>query len=662
MERNQASKKLQMRSNYEDYEENNEEPTACGDEQEADRYSDFDTRGRDTSTCVSTTGPAASSASAAIRASVYHSESSLSSPWATAAVATGLATTSTTSTTRNQKQPRPVKRSTPPTKGRIKSSKPDDTRPRRPLTAYNIFFAEQRSLIIEERTQQLLAANADNSQFKLKTKKAKIAFEELAKIIGARWKNLNPSELPHYQNMAQQDKIRYTAEMDAYNNMQEENLSSSSSPPPSSSPCPPTLPLFSSRQSNVTMRQQSQAISSNSTLTHVQEGSSVAESKSQEGRSCQSRRPGRFLSMPARLPSGAFLVAGEEEQDDVFQRQRRTSSASCPESPSTAFLSWASDAACGEKRRHRHDHDHEDDAPTKTKTYAPFVLPSSTNTAELAALAPDRKTTWPASENTQYVSFGKDRLQAGILLENSQRSAILGSNTTAFQAAGAARRVTNLPAQQQQEQEQEQQQQVCQFNEQHPTHYPYSVSRTPGSFHLTSATQYHQHPWSQERSTTRAGAPVVEISGSDSITIPFSASYLLPVQESLLLNQQEDQQRLLPSSHQEHWMAPQQQFGVDDLGGVPQQSRMQHGGDHHRRIYNHDGFRALENRRAPRSDPRDDTSMTTAAFLVDQHHDDGRLQQEDLSWMEPRPLGPAATHGQRRLEEDLEQTKKNSSL
>ena len=142
---------------------------------------------------------------------------------------------------RKQKPSLPVKRYKPYKKGRTK--KPNDA-PRRALSAYNFFFSEQRELIVEERTRQLRAEPREHSQLNRTTKKAKISFEELAKIVATRWKNISPDELAYYKNKAKEDIVRYKNEMDAYNQKvnPEERPNKAEVKPQRSMSMPPRLP------------------------------------------------------------------------------------------------------------------------------------------------------------------------------------------------------------------------------------------------------------------------------------------------------------------------------------------------------------------------------------------------------------------------------------
>eukprot|EP00980_Cylindrotheca_fusiformis_P003326 scaffold746_cov123-Cylindrotheca_fusiformis.AAC.14 len=84
-----------------------------------------------------------------------------------------------------------------------KSKKRPKDRPKRPLSAYNIFFKEERARILEEVGH-------------ISSKKAKIGFQNLAKMIGKRWQDLDPDSMKFYKEKAEIDMIRYRDEMITY--------------------------------------------------------------------------------------------------------------------------------------------------------------------------------------------------------------------------------------------------------------------------------------------------------------------------------------------------------------------------------------------------------------------------------------------------------------
>mmetsp|Transcript_6120 Transcript_6120/g.9394 ORF Transcript_6120/g.9394 Transcript_6120/m.9394 type:complete len:331 (-) Transcript_6120:62-1054(-) len=82
-----------------------------------------------------------------------------------------------------------------------KSLKPKDM-PRRPLSAYNIFFKDERFRMINDKQ------NNPNEK--------KLGFEMLAKTIGKKWRELPASALKIYKDKADEDTNRYKYEMEIY--------------------------------------------------------------------------------------------------------------------------------------------------------------------------------------------------------------------------------------------------------------------------------------------------------------------------------------------------------------------------------------------------------------------------------------------------------------
>lgn len=119
-----------------------------------------------------------------------------------------------------------------------KTRKKSKDQPKRPLSAYNIFFKEERQRILnglpEPSSQavvddEAIAADGGNdddevaAQLSLPERKpskknphGKIGFENLAKTIGHRWQELGPKQVEYYKEKSEADKKRYRLEMDAY--------------------------------------------------------------------------------------------------------------------------------------------------------------------------------------------------------------------------------------------------------------------------------------------------------------------------------------------------------------------------------------------------------------------------------------------------------------
>jgi len=127
----------------------------------------------------------------------------------------------------------------PQTKRQKKSKRPSDM-PRRALSAYNIFFSEQRELILKdieakesgktEGSEDLKANEAAEEKpsvlnrtfFPTRAKRAhrkvhgKIGLVQLARTVSQRWKDLSAEKRKVYQNLAEEDRRRHKKVMADY--------------------------------------------------------------------------------------------------------------------------------------------------------------------------------------------------------------------------------------------------------------------------------------------------------------------------------------------------------------------------------------------------------------------------------------------------------------
>jgi hypothetical protein len=93
-----------------------------------------------------------------------------------------------------------------PTASTKRKKKPNGI-PKRPLSAYNCYFQEERMRLIK-RGQVMNGPNILPS--------GKIPFEELAKLIGKKWKSLPESRKKRFHDMSAQDNIRYHKQMEEW--------------------------------------------------------------------------------------------------------------------------------------------------------------------------------------------------------------------------------------------------------------------------------------------------------------------------------------------------------------------------------------------------------------------------------------------------------------
>jgi hypothetical protein len=76
--------------------------------------------------------------------------------------------------------------------------------PKRPLSAYNLYFQAERTKIIANQQE----GNGP-----------RIGFEGLGKIIGKQWRDLSSADKKDYEKLAEKDSLRYRKEMDTYHEM-----------------------------------------------------------------------------------------------------------------------------------------------------------------------------------------------------------------------------------------------------------------------------------------------------------------------------------------------------------------------------------------------------------------------------------------------------------
>lgn len=95
--------------------------------------------------------------------------------------------------------------------------KPKD-KPKRPLSAYNIFFKEERARILDKIPESEKAGSGGDGKTRKRKKRphGKIGFENLAKVIGQRWQELTPEQVEYYKKKAEDDMKRYKDQMEEY--------------------------------------------------------------------------------------------------------------------------------------------------------------------------------------------------------------------------------------------------------------------------------------------------------------------------------------------------------------------------------------------------------------------------------------------------------------
>mmetsp|Transcript_8910 Transcript_8910/g.17042 ORF Transcript_8910/g.17042 Transcript_8910/m.17042 type:complete len:444 (+) Transcript_8910:316-1647(+) len=110
------------------------------------------------------------------------------------------------------------------TKQKTSRAQKDPNKPKRPLSAYNLFFREERARMIAElqtpqngKQESGEATNGDGQPAKKKQKLTGVGFKPMAQRVASKWKALDKESLAVYEKMAAEDLRRYRQEMKEYN-------------------------------------------------------------------------------------------------------------------------------------------------------------------------------------------------------------------------------------------------------------------------------------------------------------------------------------------------------------------------------------------------------------------------------------------------------------
>mmetsp|Transcript_19876 Transcript_19876/g.25602 ORF Transcript_19876/g.25602 Transcript_19876/m.25602 type:complete len:295 (-) Transcript_19876:12-896(-) len=106
-----------------------------------------------------------------------------------------------------------------PTAIALESSVQVVDKPKRPLSAYNLFFSFERNRLVAEKNAS--SQGAPNSN--------KLGFPNLAKTVAAKWNKIDPELKAHFDEKAREEKIRYKkalSEWKKYNKAQQKRIKS----------------------------------------------------------------------------------------------------------------------------------------------------------------------------------------------------------------------------------------------------------------------------------------------------------------------------------------------------------------------------------------------------------------------------------------------------
>ena len=81
-------------------------------------------------------------------------------------------------------------------------------KPKRPLNAYNLFFRHERG--------QLLDSLPERPGGKPRNSHGKLGFEDMARLVGSKWRSINATKKAKFDALALKEKERYRSEMARY--------------------------------------------------------------------------------------------------------------------------------------------------------------------------------------------------------------------------------------------------------------------------------------------------------------------------------------------------------------------------------------------------------------------------------------------------------------
>lgn len=92
-----------------------------------------------------------------------------------------------------------------------KKKKRDPDRPKRPLSAYNIFFKDERAKMLAQQLARAEIGYADANRAP-----TGVGFEAMARTISQKWHQIDPESKAKYQALADKEKNKYSVEKEKY--------------------------------------------------------------------------------------------------------------------------------------------------------------------------------------------------------------------------------------------------------------------------------------------------------------------------------------------------------------------------------------------------------------------------------------------------------------
>jgi HMG (high mobility group) box len=234
--------------------------------------------------------------------------------------------------------------------------------PKRPLSAYNLFFADERKELLKVREGDdcdlAVSRNTfpDTSWQSTESQQQKLGFAGLARTVAAKWKTLDADKRYKYEKQAEVEKLRYQAQMKEYNEQrlkaQQQATVATISGQTGSSTIWPAMPQTIASLGNIYDTTSEQPLPGSEFVPF--EGMTALGTRSDSASglvmpkgSFFGARPDRFpptLAMGSRDPPADTLVFPQHPHQPEAKRIRRANSAG-PTSNTTSMVLWNDDTA-----------------------------------------------------------------------------------------------------------------------------------------------------------------------------------------------------------------------------------------------------------------------------------------------------------------------------
>jgi hypothetical protein len=239
--------------------------------------------------------------------------------------------------------------------------KPKDM-PKRPLSAYNLFFADERKELLKSSQKDGIGLAVSRNTFldtsgrQSESHRQKLGFAGLARTVATKWKALGAEARFKYEQQAELEKSRYQAQMKKYNEQrlksQHQATTATNSGQSGSSPIWPAMPQTIANLGNI-YDTTSEQLSQRPGLIPFK-GVATMGTLSDAASGLVTPKGSVFGTRPEAFPSARTLSSSDSPADSLVfpqrlhqleaERTRRASSAG-QSSRTAAMVHWNNDTA-----------------------------------------------------------------------------------------------------------------------------------------------------------------------------------------------------------------------------------------------------------------------------------------------------------------------------